>query len=267
VSPVAVVTGASSGIGEALALAFAEKGMDLALVARDRERLEEVAKQCRERFRVAVSVLPCDLSDPEATLQLARSLADLPVAVLANNAGFGIHGEFLETDLDDERKLLRLQLDATLALTKAIVPGMVARRRGRVLNVGSVYAFAPVPGQAVYAASKAFLRSFTETLAAELRGTGVTVTGVYPGVTRTEFRQRAGIVSKRPDAGATAASVAQGAVRACLRGQLEYVPGSFANRLFVTVMRHLAGRSAAWLMARINRARGLRTRSSDELPA
>lgn len=255
--PLAVVTGASSGIGAALAERFAEAGMDVALVARDEARLEDVAERCRVRFGVAASVFPCDLSDAEATACLARTLRDLPVTVLANNAGFGVHGDYVETPAAEESKLVRLQVGATLELTKALLPGMIERRRGHVVNVGSVYSFAPVPGQAVYAAAKAFLRSFTESLAAELKGTGVTVTGVYPGVTQSEFRLRAGIASKRPNAGATSDAVAQAAVRATLAGRLECVPGGLENWLFVQVMRRLPGTLAARLMARINRARGL----------
>jgi len=257
VKRLAVVTGASSGIGAALADAFAAEGMDVALVARDTERLEAVAERCRSRHGVAASIFPCDLSDDVARAKLGVMLADLPVTVLANNAGFGVHGDFHETSLTDELRLVRLQVDAALVLCKALVPGMRERREGRVMNVGSVYSFAPVPGQAVYAATKAFLRSFTESLSAELKGTGVTMTGVYPGVTQSEFRRRAGIASKKPNSGATAETVAKGAVTACLAGRLEYIPGGVANRIFVQVMRRLPGRLAAWFMTRINRARGL----------
>lgn len=259
--PLAVVTGASSGIGAALAERFAERGMDVALVARDAVRLEDVAERCRVRFGVAASVFPCDLADGEATASLGRLLSDLPVTVLANNAGFGVHGDFVETPLAEELALARVQVDATLVLTKAVVPGMIERRRGHVCNVGSVYSFAPVPGQAVYAATKAFVRSFTESLAAELKGTGVTATGVYPGVTQSEFRVRAGIAAKRPDAGATADQVARAAVVATLGGRLECVPGGFENLLFVQLMRRLPSRLAAWLMSKINQARGLKTQT------
>ena len=186
--PLAVVTGASSGIGRALALRLACGGHDLALVARDHSRLGEVAKQAEALGARAQTIIE-DLSKPGAAQRVAARVEG-PVELLVNNAGFGMHGEFWRTVLSQEQAMLQIHVGALLELTRALLPGMVSRGRGRVANIGSVYSYAPMPYQAVYGATKAFLLSFSEALNGELSGTGVTVTAVPPGLTRTESQPR-----------------------------------------------------------------------------
>jgi hypothetical protein len=180
----------------------------------------------------------------------------IPVAVLVNNAGFGIHGPFVKTDLDRELALVRLQIDALLHLTKAVLPGMLHRRAGRILNVASVYSYAPVPHQAVYAACKAFMLSFAASLAAELEGTGISVTSLCPGITATAFRTRAGMREKRSWLSMDAETVAAAACEALMAGRAVVVPGRI-NRLYVAASRFMPHRAFARLTGRVNRRRGL----------
>ena len=149
-----------------------------------------------------------------------------------------------------------LQANAILKLTKAVLPGMISRRTGRILNVASLYSFAPVPFQSVYAASKAFLMSFSTALNEELRGTGVTLSVLCPGITQTEFRSRAGIREKNRAAGATAEKVAEIAARETLKGRLLVVPGFF-NKLFVFLARRLPISAVPRVVKLINKKRGV----------
>ena len=191
----ALVTGASSGIGTGLAEALAARGADLVLVARRAAALESLAGALRSRYGVRVDVVPADLLEPGAGASLCDRLAELDrtVDVLVNNAGFAVSGPFAATT-DVERQLAQVQLNCTgvVDLTARLLPGMVARGSGTVLNVASVAAFQPVPGLAVYAATKAFVLSFTEALWAENRRTGVRVLAVCPGPTDTPFFEVAG---------------------------------------------------------------------------
>jgi short-subunit dehydrogenase len=181
---------------------------------------------------------------------------DLEYGVLVINAGFAVKGEFAVTELEHELQLLNVQLSAMLKLTKAVLPKMLERKAGRILNVASVYSFAPVPFQAVYSACKAFMMSFSASLSNELKGTGVSVTTIYPGITQTAFRSRAGIAEKNKVAGMTAEAVAQIAYKAAMKGKSEVVPG-FANRLFVFVARHLPPSLFARVVRLINNQRGV----------
>src|SRR5687767_107410 len=153
----AIITGASSGIGRALALEFARGGFHVLLTGRNNEALAEVASECTSQFHVSTEVIPADLSLPESTDELIAAIAAKPrrYEVLVNNAGFGVHGDFSKTEIENEIALVNVQLGAALKLTKAVLPGMIARRTGRILNVGSVYSYAPVPFQSVYSACKA----------------------------------------------------------------------------------------------------------------
>lgn len=254
----ALITGASSGIGKALAYAFAARGYNLFLTARNELSLRQVAADCGAKFSVAAEIHPADLSDLGAVDRLMGALAAPPrrFEILVNNAGFGVHGEFRGTAIDHELGLVNLQVDATLKLTKALLPGMLSRRSGRILNVASLYSFAPVPFQSVYAASKAFMLSFTLALSAELKGSGVTLTALCPGITRTEFRSRAGIADMSGSAGVTAESVAEIAARETLKGRLLVVPGFF-NKLFVFLARRLPLPIVLWCVRLINRTRGV----------
>jgi len=256
--PWALITGASSGIGKAVALELAGCGYNLFLAAIDDQPLHDVGAECRRAHHVETILRVCDLADAQAVDSLVQQMAAAAVdfEILVNNAGFAVGGKFAETDLVRELSLLNLQLTATVKLTKAVLPGLIARQRGRILNVASVYAFAPVPFQAVYSACKAFLLWFSESLAEELTGTGVTVTALCPGTTRTEFRARAGIPEKNPNAGISPEALARIAVRQTLRGKRLVVPG-LANRLFVFVTRRLPVSFVPRLTRRINAVRGV----------
>ena len=253
----AIITGASSGIGKALAFEFAAGGFNLLLVARNEAALNEVATQCRSKHGVETEVVASDLSCTESVDQLISALNrdSRQFEVLVNNAGFGIHGDFASTDIEQNIQLVNVQLTAALRLTRTVLPGMIARHGGRILNVASVYSYSPVPFQSVYAACKAFLLSFSSALQNEIKGTGVTVTVFCPGVTQTEFRSRAGIGEKREDSGMTAEAAARIAYRETLRGTHIVIPG-LANRLFAVASRILPAEAISGLIRFINRQRG-----------
>jgi short-subunit dehydrogenase len=256
----AIVTGASSGIGKALALEFAKGGFHLFLTGRNETALAEVAAECSKKFHVSSEVFSADLSRLDSIDKLIAALASQSrsYAVLVNNAGFGIHGDFASSDIDQELQLLNVQLAAAMKLTKSVLPSMISNRSGRILNVSSVYGFAPVPHQSVYSACKAFLLSFSTSLRNELDGTGVTVTVFCPGITQSEFRNRAGIAVKNENSGMTAEAAAQIAYTETMRGKAIVVPG-FPNRLFVFASRVLPGGIFAKVVKLINRRRGLST--------
>ena len=253
----AIITGASSGIGRALAFEFAAGGFNLLLVARNKTALDEVAGLCHDKYGVATEVIPSDLACENSVEELVNVLVSQPrdYEVLVNNAGFGIHGEFASTDIEQNLQLLNVQLTAALRLTKAVLPAMVARHKGRILNVASVYSFSPVPFQSVYAACKAFLLSFSTAIQNELEGTGVTVTVFCPGVTQTEFRSRAGIGQKRKASGMTAEAAAHIAYDATIRGKHIVVPG-LVNRLYVFITHLLPAQMVPAMIRFINRQRG-----------
>jgi short-subunit dehydrogenase len=255
----AIVTGASSGIGKAVAFEFAAGGFNLLLVARNEADLNRVAAQCRSRFAVEAEVIPTDLACREAVDRLVALLESTSSSrrydVLVNNAGFGIHSGFVSSAIEENLRLVEVQLMAALRLTRAVLPGMIERRGGRLLNVASVYSYSPVPFQSVYGACKAFLLSFSSALQSELEGTGVTVSVFCPGVTQTEFRSRAGIREKRRDSGMTAETAGRIAYNATMKGKHIVVPG-WINRLFVFVTHLLPVQMVPNLVRFINRQRG-----------
>ena len=235
-----MVTGASSGIGAVFARRLAADGSDLVVVARRRERLDALADELQAAHGIAVECLVADLSDPG---QLARVEARLregerPVDLLVNNAGTGGHGAYASLAVDDVEAMVRLNLLAPVRLTAAALPVMVARGRGGIVNVSSISGEQPIPFVATYAATKAFLTSLSESLHEELRGSGVTVTAVLPGFTRSEFHDR-------PDMGRsiprplwmTGEAVVDAALAAVARGHAVCVPG-FGYRLLVGLSRH-----------------------------
>jgi short-subunit dehydrogenase len=237
--PTALVTGASSGIGRELARLFARDGFGLVLVSRSEERLARVAAELRQLHGASVTTIPADLSRPGDVERLVATLAasDLRVDVLVNNAGYGGAGRFADTDLADELAMIALNVDAVVQLTKRLLPGMLQRGRGRILNVASTAAFQPGPFQAIYFATKAFVLSFSEAIAVELRGTGVTVTTLCPGPTATGFAERARF-APAPALGVRmdARSVAEIAYAATLRGERIVVPG-VVNKLHAQAVR------------------------------
>lgn len=190
---VALVTGASSGIGLALARKVAANGHDVVLTARNRDALEAAAGAIEGKYGVRADVIPLDLRNPDAAEQLYQTIANqkLEIGILVNNAGFGLGGEFLETDLQREVEMIQVNVMALTQLTKLFAAGMVRRRSGRVMNVASTAAFQPGPLMAVYYATKAYVLSFSQAVAEELRNTGVTVTALCPGATATAFAETA----------------------------------------------------------------------------
>jgi len=253
----AIITGASSGIGKALAFEFAAGGFNLLLIARNEAALAEVAAECQAKHHIETEIVAADLAREESLEKLIAQLERTPYQyeVLVNNAGFGIHGDFASSDIDRNIELLKVQLTATLRLMKAVLPGMIERRNGRILNVASVYSFSPVPFQSVYSACKAFLLSFSSAIQNELRETGVTVTVFCPGATQTEFRSRAGIGQKSEQSGMTAEAAARIAYVKTLHGKHVVVPG-LVNRLYVFVARLLPIQVVPNLIRFINRQRG-----------
>lgn len=193
--PVALVTGASSGIGEAFARALAGRGSNLVLVARREERLEEIAAELRDSHGVDAEVLSADLTDREqlAEVEHRLSVMEPPVDLLVNNAGFGTYGPFHELDVDVETDELDLNVTALTRLCHAASPRMVERGGGAILNVSSVAAFQPIPYNATYAATKSFVLTLSESLHEELSRHGVTVTALCPGFVRTGFQDRADV--------------------------------------------------------------------------
>jgi short-subunit dehydrogenase len=185
----ALVTGASSGIGEVFARDLAERGANLVLVARSQDKLEGLAQELQARFGTSVEVLASDLSVPSAGRALAARLAerDVRIDVLINAAGFGLFGQLHEVDPAQTSQQVLLNVAALTELTCALLPQMRARNRGAIVNVASTAAFQPVPYMAVYGATKAYVLSFTEALWAETRGTEVRVTALCPGATDTAF--------------------------------------------------------------------------------
>lgn len=185
----ALVTGASSGIGREMARLLAADASDLVLVARRKPELDGLAAELSAGHGIQVHVLPADLADPAAPAMLREQLAarGISIDVLVNNAGFGLQGRFAELPLDRQIDMLQVNITALTHLTRLFLPGMLERRRGGVLNVGSMAGFQPGPYMAVYYATKAYVLSFTEALAHELAGTGVTATCLAPGATKTEF--------------------------------------------------------------------------------
>jgi short-subunit dehydrogenase len=190
----ALITGGSVGIGAALADVFAAHGHDLILVSRNREKLEARGRAIATKFGVDVVCLPEDLTDPEGPRRLHEAVARLGLDVdyLVNNAGVGLYGKFATTDLGAELKMIQLNVTSVVDLTKRFLPSMIARRRGRILNVASTAAFVPGPWMSVYYATKAFLLSWSQAIDYELKASGITVTTLCPGPTESEFKVRAG---------------------------------------------------------------------------
>ncbi|HZF02231.1 MAG TPA: SDR family oxidoreductase [Methylomirabilota bacterium] len=193
-SETVLITGASSGIGLELAKCFAADGNRLILVARNTEALEKLAEELRRKNKIEAVVLTADLSLPETPKKIFEKLRaqNISVDVLVNNAGFGAIGAFEQLPLERQIEMIHVNVTALTELTRLFLPEMVQRRRGSILNVGSVAGFVPGPGMAVYYATKAFVQSFSEALAAELKGSGVTVTVLCPGPTPTNFGTVAG---------------------------------------------------------------------------
>jgi uncharacterized protein len=223
--PKALITGASGGIGRELARIFAREHYDVVLVARSQARLDEVAVELRSSHGIQVDVIAKDLASPGAPAEIERQVGR--VDVLVNNAGFGLYGKFTEFPPEDELGLMHLNMDALVLLTRLFLPGMIEAGSGRILNVASTAAFQPGPLMALYYASKAFVLHFSEAIANELKGTGVTVTVLCPGPTETGFQARAAMEDSRlvRMGMMSAKAVAEKGYRGLMRGKTIVIPG------------------------------------------
>jgi len=224
----ALITGASSGIGREISLLLARRKCDLFLVGRNHAALAKLSDHLRDEFGVSAVVCPMDLSDRPATELFAELERNkFRPDVLVNNAGFTLQGAFAENDLPTLLDMLQVNVTTLTHLTRLVLPGMIHRGRGRILNIASIGAFMPGPMTAACFASKAYVLSLSEALANELAGTGVTVTALCPGPTRTRFAARAGLTDTRAFAGVLLdpAEVARAGVDAMFKGRAVVIPG------------------------------------------
>ena len=248
----ALVTGASSGIGYGLARILARDGKNLVIVARRQDRLEELRKQIEEEYGTVAVVLPKDLSEPDAPDEIFSGLQEgrIDVDVLVNNAGFGVYGMFSETDLREELDMIQVNATSLIHLTKLFLKGMVDNKSGYILNVASLCSFLPAPLESVYCATKSYVLHFSEALANELQGTGVSVTCLCPGLAKTEFHERAHMensrVAKRKMM--DAASGAEAGYQALKKGKVIAIPG--LEYKFAPLLARVAPRSVVTRIVR-----------------
>jgi len=252
----ALVTGASSGIGEGFARALAGRGQDVVLVARSAGRLEALAAELSSKHGVRAEVIAADLADRAAPDAIVAELAarGLSVDTLINNAGFGTHGEFAELDPQRERDEVIVNTYAPVALTRALLPAMIARKSGAIVNVASTASFQPVPYMATYGATKAFVLSFSEALAEEVRRYGVRVVALCPGQTDTAFFTH--IDEARIGRARTTEQVVATALRALERGRVVAIDG-FSNYALANMNRFAPRRLVARIAAAIERPKSL----------
>ncbi len=252
-----LVTGASSGIGRELAKCFAAEGCRLVLLARKRHALQALAEELHATHKTQSEVLPADLSEPVAPARLCEHLRlnVTKVDVLVNNAGFGAYGPFAALPVERQLEMVQVNVTAVMHLTRLLLPGMVQRRHGGVLNVASTAGFQPGPGMAVYYATKAFVLSFSEAIAEELAGTGVSVTAFCPGATATNFAQEASAQFSRLflRGAMSAGTVAQMGHRAFRNGQVVAIPGA-RNRLLALAVRAAPRSLVRKIVKRLNAA-------------
>ena len=240
---VALITGASSGIGAAFARKLSSQGYDLILVARRKEKLKQLATELQTQFRVDTEVLIADLSEPVDLARVEKHIAELTnLELVVNNAGFGVPGKFVEAQLDKTMAMIDVHIIASTRLAHAVLPAMIKRSKGVIINVASIGGFIPRPQDAVYCASKAYLIAFSQALQGELTDTGIQVQVLCPGFVPTEFLdspeyQQLGMKNKIPKwLWSPAEAVVQASLRALNRDQVVCIPG-FKNRVIVTLGR------------------------------
>lgn len=254
-----MITGASEGLGRDLAFCYAAAGFDLLLVARRQALLMRVAEEVTREHRVACEVLAADLGRAEECERVIAAAQQDPARLFAlvNNAGFGTHGWFHELPMERQRELVDVNVTALTHLTRGLLPILMANGRGHVMNVASVASFQPGPLMATYYASKAYVLSLSEALHNECRGSGVTITAVCPGPTRTGFARSAGISPRAPAGGAPAMespTVAAIAFRGAMAGKPVVIPG-FRNKVAAFLGRHLPRTMSAELVRTIQMRR------------
>jgi short-subunit dehydrogenase len=246
-----LITGASSGIGLELARQFAKHHHPLVLVARVQSELQTISAELSREHGVEVQFIAKDLQNPDAPQEIFNAITayGMSIDILVNNAGLGQRGRFWETPLDRDIAMMRVNAEAVVRMTKLFLPGMIDRRRGRILNTASVAAFEPGPLMAIYHATKAFVLSFSEALATEVEDTGVRVTALCPGATDTDFFAKAHMVDTRVFQKAQVMSpqeVAALGYDALMRGDRVYVPGAM-NKTLVFSRRLLSDSAQAKL--------------------
>jgi short-subunit dehydrogenase len=240
-SKTALITGASSGIGYELAQVFARHKYNLVLVARNEEKLKDIANKFQEKFDILIKIIVKDLTLPDAPTKIFQELQQerINIDVLVNNAGFATYGFFWETDLKAEMQMMQLNMVALTHLSKLFLKEMVARQQGKILNIASTAAFQPGPLMAVYYATKAYVLSFSEALANELIGTGVTITALCPGPTESGFQARANMERSKLVSGKKimdAKTVAEIGYRSLMNNQTVVIPG-LKNQLLALSIR------------------------------
>lgn len=235
-----LITGASSGIGLELARIFAAHQFDVVLVARSQSKLEQLAQQLRAKNDIRTHVIPADLSRPEAPREIFSELMRRAVQIdnLVNNAGFGAYGEFAQTNIEDELEMITVNITALTHLTKLFLPGMLRRKHGRIMNVASTAGFQPGPLMSVYYATKAYVISFSEAIANELKGSGATVTCLCPGPTESAFAVRADMQKSRlfKMGKMSSRAVALVGFRAMMKGKTLVISGT-RNKVLVQSVR------------------------------
>ncbi len=264
-----LITGASTGIGYCLAHVFAKNNYNLVITARDEKKLLKLKDECEKNYGIKVWHLSCDLSQIESSMSAIKKLIkhfNIHIDVLVNNAGFGMHGDFNETNLVKEIDMVNLQTSSVLSLSKLFLPDMIKRKQGAILNVGSVYSYTPVPYQAVYGACKSFLLSFSLSLAHEVKKHGIKITALCPGTTQTEFRTRSYIennnkINTKIMKGMSAEEVAVQAYESLERGDLVCIPG-ISNKFFVSIASMLPTSLLSSLISYVNDKRGVNRLSS-----
>lgn len=237
--PFAVITGASRGIGAAYARAIAQRGFDLLLVSRDKVRLQTLAIHLQNTYSAQITTEILDLAQPDAGHQLfvrAQQQSD-HVDLLINNAGFGMYGPFVEMSLPQIHRMLQLHVNTVVDTTRLFLPSMMERRSGAIINVSSTAGFIPIPYMAEYAATKAFLNSFSEALAEEVITSGVSIQVCCPGYTKTDFHQTAGAKPRSPLKAHAPEEVVQASLRALNRGKTRVTVG-WQGRLIDFISRY-----------------------------
>ena len=249
----ALVTGAASGLGFELALLLAKDGCKLILVDIDSENLAKVKAELERDFKIEVTTLAKDLSLPNIAQDIMDDLNNPRIDVLINNAGFGLFGSFADTDWERESAMLHVHIMTATHLTKLVLDGMVKRGSGKILNMSSLAAFQPGPLMSIYYASKGYMLSFSEAISNELKGSGVTVTALCPGPTRTAFQETVSEDSKENKIKfnmANAKEVATYGYKAMLKGKTYAIPGFF-NKFLATLPRFMPRNIAASVVRKI----------------